>query len=100
MAHKRSERGGRPSVSEGLCLERVLMELAVLSGQLLGITWSAINLTAMAKKCRYEEGGRLPLGSSTHEARLWRSVTCRVGVGGTLVPTLIDTDGLVDEHRA
>lgn len=40
------------------------------------------------------------MGSRSHETELWMSGACWVGVGGTLVPTIIDSDGLVDEHPA
>lgn len=100
MAHETFERGGRASVSEGLCMERVLMESAVSSGQTIGVTWSATDPASMSAPRQHAEGGRLPLGSSSHEAKL-----CRLGAGSVSgseprVRTLIDSGGLVDKQPA
>lgn len=100
MAHETFERGGRAAVSEGLCLQHVLMESVVSSGQTVGVAWSTTDAASMSAPCRHAEGGQLPLESSSHEAKLWRSGTGSVSGSGTRVRTLIDSDGLVDKQPA
>lgn len=60
MAHETFERGGRASVSEGLCMERVLTESAVSSGQTIGVTRSATDPASMSAPRQHAEGGGSP----------------------------------------